>query len=75
MIYYFHIHNYSFISDGGCPFLHLYAPIYIEKATVNKIEIVEIDDLHYPKWEIELDEMNKNSNLEMDEMDFNAMDD
>jgi hypothetical protein len=57
--------------------LHLYAPIYIEKATVNKIEIVEIDDLHYPKWgEIEPDEMDCNINsMEMDEIDSNVKDD
>jgi len=54
--------------------LHLYAPIYIEKAAASKIEIVEIDDLHYPIWEIEPDEMDSNINpMEMEEMD-NVMD-
>ena len=48
--------------------MHLYAPLYIEKEEATKIEIVEIDDMHFPKNEVQSDEMDNNINaMEIDE--------
>lgn len=52
----FYIFNEIF-SEEGCLFLHLYAPLYIEKETAKKIEVGKIDDQRYPKFEMESDEM------------------
>lgn len=55
-------------SEEGCLFLHLYAPLYIEKEVATKIEIVEIDDMDFPKDEVQSDEMDININaMEIDE--------
>lgn len=63
-IIYFILMNYY--PEEGCLFLHIYAPLYIEKELAPKIEIAEIDDLHYPKSEIEENEMDSNV-METDE--------